>query len=618
MIFRVRRGLEANRTSFTPALGEPVFTTDTKKLYIGDGVTPGGIPVDTGGGGGGGGDGVDYVHRADTDNPHQVTKAQVGLSNVPNTDFTSAVAANTAKRTYPIADQQKLAALTPGATANATDAQLRDRLTHTGTQSISTVSGLQTALDNKQVAGDYATSADLTTSLTNKVDKVTGKGLSTEDYTTPEKSTVANAVTNTVTSENMAIPIFDGTTGKVLKPSYVTISDDSDLATSGYIESTFLVASPIVAADEIGEYYTDAGVSIDGVTLKDGIVNGRDVVADGLKLDAVEAGAQVNSVTSVNGQTGDVIVSGGGEGGGVTDHGLLTGLGDDDHTQYHNDTRGDARYYRKSEVDTQLSSKSPTSHNHDSLYSPLAHNHDGRYYTETETDTLLAAKQPTGDYATNTALAGKADSSHAHPIADIAATGTRSATTYLNGAGAFSTPTNTTYAIPTQAEAEAGTATTARAFSAQRVNQAIQALAPVKPVDLATKLDKTGGTVTGSLTVTGDIYSNGEKVVTENNLPAIPTIRTGWGYVQGNGSLTHASIAVSFGHTFSSVPVVVLTGIGYKDGSNPTSITDFGVFETPNPSVYGQTTSGFSVRVGNGGAIPANRRLGFSWIAIGT
>lgn len=33
-----------------------------------------------------------------------------------------------------------------------------------------------------------------------------------------------------------------------------------------------------------------------------------------------------------------------GGGGGVTDHGALTGLGDDDHTQYHNNARGDARY----------------------------------------------------------------------------------------------------------------------------------------------------------------------------------------------------------------------------------------------------------------------------------
>jgi hypothetical protein len=29
---------------------------------------------------------------------------------------------------------------------------------------------------------------------------------------------------------------------------------------------------------------------------------------------------------------------------GVTDHGALTGLTDDDHSQYHNDARGDARY----------------------------------------------------------------------------------------------------------------------------------------------------------------------------------------------------------------------------------------------------------------------------------
>lgn len=35
---------------------------------------------------------------------------------------------------------------------------------------------------------------------------------------------------------------------------------------------------------------------------------------------------------------------GGGEGG-VTDHGALTGLADDDHSQYHNDARGDARYW---------------------------------------------------------------------------------------------------------------------------------------------------------------------------------------------------------------------------------------------------------------------------------
>lgn len=45
-------------------------------------------------------------------------------------------------------------------------------------------------------------------------------------------------------------------------------------------------------------------------------------------------------------------------GGGATDHGLLTGLADDDHTQYHTDARGDARY-------------SLLLHNHTGLYDAI-------------------------------------------------------------------------------------------------------------------------------------------------------------------------------------------------------------------------------------------------------
>lgn len=55
---------------------------------------------------------------------------------------------------------------------------------------------------------------------------------------------------------------------------------------------------------------------------------------------------------------------------GVTDHGALTGLSDDDHSQYHNDTRGDARYYTETELDAgQL---------------------DNRYYTESEVDIIAS------------------------------------------------------------------------------------------------------------------------------------------------------------------------------------------------------------------------------------
>ena len=50
------------------------------------------------------------------------------------------------------ADKVKLNGIATGATANSTDAELRDRATHTGPQAISTITGLQTALNDKQNA----------------------------------------------------------------------------------------------------------------------------------------------------------------------------------------------------------------------------------------------------------------------------------------------------------------------------------------------------------------------------------------------------------------------------------------------------------------------------------
>ena len=68
----------------------------------------------------------------------------------------------------------------------------------------------------------------------------------------------------------------------------------------------------------------------------------------------------------------------------TTDHGLLTWLSDDDHSQYHTDSRWDARYYTQTQLNAgQL---------------------DTRYYTETETNTLLS---------------GKANTSHTHSILDV-------------------------------------------------------------------------------------------------------------------------------------------------------------------------------------------------------
>lgn len=66
---------------------------------------------------------------------------------------------------------------------------------------------------------------------------------------------------------------------------------------------------------------------------------------------AILNGGVVLSGPSADGTSGQVLVTDGSgtlsfddASGGVTDHGALTGLGDDDHAQYHNDARGDLRY----------------------------------------------------------------------------------------------------------------------------------------------------------------------------------------------------------------------------------------------------------------------------------
>ena len=53
---QIRRGLEAQRSLITPDAGEPLFTTDNKQLFIGDGTTAGGLFV-------GGGSSVGYVQK---------------------------------------------------------------------------------------------------------------------------------------------------------------------------------------------------------------------------------------------------------------------------------------------------------------------------------------------------------------------------------------------------------------------------------------------------------------------------------------------------------------------------------------------------------------------------
>lgn len=111
------------------------------------------------------------AHIASTSNPHAVTKSQVGLGNVPNLDTTQAIAdshvhanetvLDNTTASFTTADETKLDGIDTGATANDTDANLRSRATHTGTQSAATISDFSSAADARIAAAAGVSVASL-------------------------------------------------------------------------------------------------------------------------------------------------------------------------------------------------------------------------------------------------------------------------------------------------------------------------------------------------------------------------------------------------------------------------------------------------------------------------
>lgn len=111
-----------------------------------------------------------------------------------------------------------------------------------------------------------------------------------------------------------------------------------------------------------------------------------------------------------------------------------------------------------------------------SSFDPNVHTHDDRYYTETETDTLLNGKAASSHTHGNITNAG-AIGTTANLVIQTTTSGVLTAKTagttsqYLRGDGSWATPpdTNTTYSEITTAEVDAGTGTTLRSISGQRV-----------------------------------------------------------------------------------------------------------------------------------------------------
>lgn len=103
-------------------------------------------------------------------------------------------------------EKTKLAGIAEAATANAPDASLRDRTTHTGTQEISTITNLQTSLDGKAATAHTHVIADVTnlqtaldgkaaTAHTHTISGVTGLQTALDDKAAASHTHVISDVT---------------------------------------------------------------------------------------------------------------------------------------------------------------------------------------------------------------------------------------------------------------------------------------------------------------------------------------------------------------------------------------------------------------------------------------
>lgn len=213
--------------------------------------------------------------------------------------------------------------------------------------SVTVADATTTAKGIVQLAGDLGGTAAAPT-----VPGLAGKASSTDSRFTDQRVPTDGSVTNAKVATNAAISAdktADGTTNKVY-----TATEKTKLA--GVATGATANDTDANLKDRANHTGTQAPSTITGtavITTDARLSDARTPTAhnhdDRYFTETESDGRYIRTVNSTPPDAnGNVAIAAGGGTGGVTDHGALTGLADDDHPQYLNQTRADARYAQTS------------------------------------------------------------------------------------------------------------------------------------------------------------------------------------------------------------------------------------------------------------------------------
>ena len=216
----------------------------------------------------------------------------VGAVTAKNQAISIAAASGAALGTMSIADFNKLAALTPGATVNATDAALRDRALHTGTQLHSTISDFDVEV-NALVASGITLKAPLASpTFTGTVSGVTAThvGLGSVNNTTDLAKPVSTA---TSTALGLKADLVGGLVPTSQLPS---LSLNNSVAVASQ--------AAMLALTSVQVQPGDLAIRSDGAGTFMLMAADPSVLGNWTLLES-----KTDAVTSVNGDTGTVVLA---------------------------------------------------------------------------------------------------------------------------------------------------------------------------------------------------------------------------------------------------------------------------------------------------------------------